>query len=198
MRSSANAEAGGRTWLSGFTHGIWILLAVLLATQWVNMIPYCVLAAILIRTGYNLAKPSMFLAVWKQGREQFLPFVVTIFAILFTDLLIGVLVGVAYSVYFLIKHTYRAGFTLKEKQEGHIQHFTLELALNVSFLNKKRLSQILDKIPEYSVVEIVGTDSVYIDHDILEIFQQYKPKAHSKHIQLILKDIPEVQTINLH
>lgn len=198
VRSSANAEAGAKTWLSGFTHGLWLLLAVLLATRFVNMIPYCVLAAILIRTGYNLAKPSMFMAVWRQGREQFLPFVVTIGSILFTDLLIGVLVGVAYSIYFLIKHTYRAGFSLKEKTVGHIQYFTIELALNVSFLNKKRLSNLLDQIPEYSVVEIIGTDSVYIDHDILEIFQQYKPKAHNRHIQLIMHDIAEVQTISLH
>lgn len=198
VRSSANAEAGARTWLSGFMHGIWLLLAVLLATGLVNLIPYCVLAAILIRTGYNLAKPAMFLAVWKQGREQFMPFIVTIFAVLFTDLLVGVLIGVGYSIYFLIKHTYRAGFTVKEKMEGHIRHFTIDLALNVSFLNKNRIAGLLDKMPEYSVVEIVGTDSVYIDHDILEIFQQYKSKAHNKHIQLILKDIPEVQTISLH
>lgn len=198
VRSSANAEAGGRTWLSGFTHGLWLLLAVLFATQFVNLIPYSVLAAILIRTGYNLAKPSMVMAVWRQGREQFLPFIITIFAILFTDLLIGVLIGVAYSLYFLIKHTYRAGYTVKERTEGHIRHFTVELALNVSFLNKKRMASVLDQMPEYSVVEIIGTDSVYIDHDILEIIQQFKPKAHNKHIQLMLKDIPEVQTISLH
>ena len=68
----------------------------------------------------------------------------------------------------------------------------------MSFLNKKRIADLLDKMPEYSVVEILGTDSVYIDHDILEIIQQYRTKAHNKHIQLILKDIPEVQTISLH
>ena len=198
VRSSANAEAGATTWLSGFSHGIWLLLAVLLATRWVNLIPYCVLAAILIRTGYNLAKPSMFLAVWRQGREQFVPFIVTIGAVLFTDLLVGVLVGVAYSVYFLIKHTYRAGFTAKEKMEGHIRHIRIELALNVSFLNKKRIASLLDEIPEYSIVEIVGTDSVYIDHDILEIFQQFKSKAHNKHIQLTLTDVAEVQIISMH
>lgn len=198
VRSSANAEAGGKTWLSGFTHGIWLLLAVLFATGMVNLIPYCVLAAILIRTGYNLAKPSMFLAVWKQGREQFLPFIVTVGAVLFTDLLVGVLIGVAYSIYFLIKHTYRAGFTVKEKTEGHTRHFIIEMALNVSFLNKKRLSDLLDNMPDYSIVEIIGTDSVYIDHDILEIFQQFRSKAHTKHIQLIMTDITEVQTISLH
>lgn len=110
----------------------------------------------------------------------------------------GVLIGIAYSIYFLVKHTYRAGFLVKEKMVGEIVYFNIKLALNVSFLNKERISKLLDKIPNYSVVEIIGTDSVYIDHDVLEILQQYKSKAHNKHIQLILKDIPEVQTISLH
>ena len=114
VRSSANAEAGAKTKLSGFTHGIWLVLVVLLAVPIVNMIPYSVLAVILIRTGYNLAKPAMFIGVYKQGREQFMPFIITIIAILFTDLLIGVLIGLAYSIYFLIKHTYRAGYTMKQ------------------------------------------------------------------------------------
>ncbi len=198
VRSSANAEAGGKTKLSSFTHGIWLLLAVLFAIPIINLIPYCVLSVILIRTGYNLAKPKMIMSVYKQGREQFLPFIITVVSILFTDLLIGVLIGIGYSIYFLIKHTYRAGFTIKEKNQGHIKHFTIELALNVSFLNKKKFLEMLDGLPEYSVVEIIGTDSVYIDRDILEIFQDFKPKAHNKHIQLILKDVPEVETIELH
>ncbi|MDX2046168.1 MAG: SulP family inorganic anion transporter [Chitinophagaceae bacterium] len=198
VRSSANAEAGAKTKLSSFTHGIWLLLAVLFAVPFLNLVPFCVLAVILTKTGYSLAKPGMIYAVYKQGREQFLPFIVTVIAILFTDLLIGVAIGIAYSIYFLIKHTYRAGYSIKEKKEGDIKRFTIGLALNVSFLNKKRFMEMLDKIPEYSVVEIDGSDSVYIDRDILEIFQDYKTKAHRKHIQLILKDIPEVETIELH
>jgi SulP family sulfate permease len=127
----------------------------------INLIPYSVLAVILIRTGYSLAKPSMIKAVYKQGREQFLPFLITVLAILITDLLIGVLIGVVYSIYFLIKHTYRAGYSLKEKTEGTIKHYTIDLALNVSFLNKKRFIELLDKIPPYSVIDIIGT-KVYI------------------------------------
>ena len=198
VRSSANAEAGAKTKASGFAHGIWLLLVVLFAVSLINYIPFCVLAVILIRTGYNLAKPKMIMSVYKQGREQFLPFVVTVIAILFTDLLIGVLIGLLYSIYFLVKHTYRAGYTVKEKMIGHIKHITIELALNVSFLNKKRLKQMLDKIAEYSEVEINGSDSVYIDNDILEIIHDYKSKAHRKHISLVLKDIPDVETIELH
>jgi MFS superfamily sulfate permease-like transporter len=198
VRSSANAEAGAKTKISAFAHGIWLLVMALFAVRLINLVPYCVLAVILIRTGYNLAKPKMIIAVYKQGREQFLPFIVTVLAILLTDLLVGVLIGIIYALYFLIKHTYRAGFTLKEKHEEHHKHYVIELALNVSFLNKKKFIDMLDKIPEYSVVEIVGTESIYIDNDILEIFHQYKSKAHHRHIQLTLKDIPEVETIKLH
>jgi len=198
VRSSANAEAGARTRVSSFVHGVWLLLAVLFAVSLINKIPYCVLAVILIRTGYNLAKPKMIWAVYKQGREQFLPFIITVISILFTDLLIGVLIGIGYSIYFIIKHTYRAGFVLKEENRGATKHYVIELALNVSFLNKKRFMETLDSIPKNSTVEINGTDSVYIDQDILEIFQDFKSKAQQKNIQLTLKDIPEVETIELH
>lgn len=198
VRSSANAEAGAKTKLSSFFHGIWLALAVLFAVSFINLIPYCALAVILVGTGYNLAKPKMILAIYKQGREQFLPFLVTVLAILFTDLLIGVLIGICYSVYFLIKHTYKAGFTIKEKNEGHLKSYDIKLALNVSFLNKKKFMETLDQLPEFAVVEIDGSDSVYIDRDILEIFQDFKSKAHRKHIQLTTIDIPEVETIELH
>ena len=91
-----------------------------------------------------------------------------------------------------------AGFTLKERGKGHTRHFTIDLALNVSFLNKKRVLDMLDNIPEYSIVDINGFNSVYIDNDILEIIQEYKVKTHNKHIQLVLKDIPQVEIIGLH
>ncbi|HEX5112733.1 MAG TPA: SulP family inorganic anion transporter [Saprospiraceae bacterium] len=198
VRSSANAEAGARTKLSSIGHGLWILLAVVFAIPLINLIPLSVLAVILIRTGYNLAKPKMIIGVWKQGREQFLPFAITVVAILFTDLLIGVLIGMVYALYFLVKHTYRAGYSMKETKEGHLTHYKIELALNVSFLNKKRIREMLDQIPEYAIVEINGADSVYIDHDILEIIHDFKAKAHRKHIELKLVNIPDVETIELH
>lgn len=198
VRSSANVEAGAKSGKSAFSHGLWILLAVAFAIPFLNKIPYCVLAVILLHTGYQLVKPRMILGLRKQGREQLYPFAVTVISVLLTDLLIGVLIGIAYAIYFLIKHTYRAGFTVKEKFDGHTRHFTVELALNVSFLNKKRFSEWLDKLPEYSIVEIIGTDSVYIDHDVLEIFEEFKTKAHNKHIQLILRDIPETNLLDYH
>lgn len=198
VRSSANAEAGARSKASSFIHGFWILLAVLIAVPLLNLIPYCVLAILLIRTGYNLAKPRMLKEVYQQGREQFLPFIFTIIAILFTDLLIGVLIGITYAIYFMFKHTYAAGFHLKQFYEGHSKKYTITLDQQVSFLNKRRLSETLDKIEEYSIVEINGQDSTYIDRDVLEIIQDYKTKALRKHIQLNTVGIPEVRTIELH
>lgn len=198
VRSSANAEAGARTRASAIAHGIWLVLALSVAIPLINAIPYCVLSIILLQTGYNLAKPSMVNAVYKQGREQFMPFIVTIIAVLLTDLLMGVVLGFIYSIYFLIKHTYRAGYAVEEKMDGHIKCYRIDLALNVSFLNKKRFVELLDQIPPYAQVHIIGTKSVYIDQDILEIFHDFKSKAHHKHIQVILTDIPEVETIELH
>ena len=198
VRSSANAQAGAKTKLSSFAHGVWLLLAVLFAVKWLNYIPYCILAVILVRTGYNLAKPKMIYAIYKQGREQFLPFLITVIAILFSDLLIGVIIGCIYAIYFLIKHTYRAGFVLRENTVGQTKHSSIDLALNVSFLNKKRFMDMLDNLPEYSVVEINGANSVYIDRDILEILHDFKSKARQKHIELKTFNIPEVETIELH
>lgn len=198
VRSSANAEAGAKTKLSAFLHGIWLLLAVLFAGKFLNLIPYCALAVILIRTGYNLAKPQTILSVYKQGKEQFFPFVITVVAILLTDLLVGVLIGISFALYYLIIHTYRAGYTIREYEQDGRKHFFIELALNVSFLNKKRLSEMLDTLPEQSVVEIMGSRSVYIDHDILEILHDFKSKAHERQIRLAMHDIPNIETLELH
>ena len=198
VRSSANAEADARTKLSAIFHGIWLLVFVVFATTLLNMIPYCVLAVILIRTGYNLAKPKMIVSVYKLGREQFLPFIVTIGAMLFTDLLVGVSIGIAYSCYFIFKNTYKAGYTLEVKREGHSKHYYFNLAINVSFINKKRIKDELEKIPDYAVVHIDGERSIYIDYDVIEIFNEFKTKARHKHIELHLTGIPEVETIGVH
>lgn len=198
VRSSANAEAGARTKLSSFFHGIWLLVFVFFFATLINNIPYCVLAVLLTRTGYNLAKPKMIRSVYKLGREQFVPFAVTVFAILFTDLLIGVGIGVLYAGYFIFKNTYKAGFTLETKAEGHIRHYFFNLAINVSFINKKKIKDELERVPDYSVVHINGSHSVYIDYDVIEAINEFKAKAHHKHIELKLSGIPEVETIEAH
>ena len=198
VRSSANAEAGARTKLSGIGHGIWLFVFAFFLSSLLNYIPYCVLAVILIRTGYNLAKPRMIRSVYKLGNEQFMPFIVTVVSILFTDLLIGVGIGIAYAGYFIFKNTYKAGFTLDTRIEGNIKYYDFRLAINVSFINKKKLKDELEKIPDHAVVHIDGEDSVYIDYDVIETINEFKAKAHHKHIKLILSGIPNVETISPH
>lgn len=198
VRSSANAEAGARTKLSAIFHGIWLFIFAFFVASALNLIPYCILAVILIRTGYNLAKPKMIRSVYKLGREQFMPFIVTTAAILFTDLLIGVGIGVAYAAYYIFKNTYKAGFTLHIKKEESIIHYYFRMAINVSFINKKRLKDELEKIPDYSVVHIEAGHSVYIDYDVIEVINEFKTKAHHKHIELQLNGIPDVATISAH
>ena len=198
VRSSANAEAGARTKLSGIFHGILLFVFAFFVALLLNLIPFCILAVILIRTGYNLAKPKMILSVYKLGREQFMPFLVTAIAILFTDLLIGVGIGVAYAAYYIFKNTYKAGFTLQTRDEGHTRHYYFRLAINVSFINKKKLKDELDKIRDYSIVDIDGVHSVYIDYDVIEVINEFKAKAHHKHIELHLHGIPDVETIGAH
>jgi MFS superfamily sulfate permease-like transporter len=190
VRSAANVEAGAASRASSFLHGILLLITMLFAAVVVNHIPYAALAVILLRTGYKLASPAVIVGVYRQGTEQFLPFAVTFMSILFTDLLIGVAIGIGFSVYFLIRHTYRAGFTMRTKMEGHTMRYEIDLALNVSFLNKRRILEQLDKIPPYSIVEIDGEQSVYIDHDVLEIFDAFKTKAADRHIQLVMRMAP--------
>jgi len=151
-----------------------------------------------MRTGYNLAKPRMIRSVYKLGREQFLPFIVTVVAILFTDLLIGVGIGVAYAAYFIFRNTYKAGFTLDKKTALNIHHYYFRLAINVSFINKKKLKDELEKIPDYSEVHIDGAHSVYIDYDVIEVINEFKAKAHHKHIALHLSGIPDVETLEAH
>jgi len=198
VRSSANAEAGARTKISGIVHGIWLFVFAFFLATMLNYIPYCVLAVILMRTGYNLAKPRMIRSVYRLGREQFMPFIVTVIAILFTDLLIGVVIGIAYAGYFIFKNTYKAGFTLTTHPEGTVTHYDFHLAINVSFINKKRLKDELENIPDHSVVHIDGAHSVYIDYDVIEAINEFKAKAHHKHITLQLTGIPDVETISPH
>ncbi|MCC7430009.1 SulP family inorganic anion transporter [bacterium] len=198
VRSSANAEAGARTKLSAFFHGVWLFVLILFAGKILNKIPYCVLAVILVRTGYNLAKPKMIFSVYKLGKEQFFPFAFTVVATLLTDLLLGVCIGIAYATYFILKNTYKAGYLLEEVLKGETKHYSFRLADNVSFINKKRLKDELEKVPDFSVVKIDGSHCVYIDYDVLEIISEFKTKAHHKHIELNLSGVPEVETIVVH
>ena len=198
VRGAANVDAGGRTKLASFTHGIFLLLAVLLVPFLLNRIPYAALAAILIITGYNLTRPKLYRNMWELGWKQFLPFMITILVILASDLLIGVSIGLLVSIYFIIQNNFRAEYEIRKSRQHETEVYYIQLNTNVTFLNKVRLKEALDKVPPYSVLTIDGTNCNFIDYDILEIISEYGNKAHDKHIQLQLKGIRKVNITAIH
>ena len=198
VRGSANVDAGARTKLSAFTHGLFLLLAVLFVPFLLNKIPYASLAAILLITGYNLAKPKLFRNMWSLGFKQFLPFTVTLFAILATDLLFGVCVGLIISIYYIIRNNFKEEFKISESVENGIDTYLIKLNSSVTFLNKVNLRKTLDEVPEKSILTIDGSHCTFIDYDILEIISQYANKAKDRNIQLHLKGIEKVNVTAVH
>ena len=198
VRGAANVDAGGRTRMSAFTHGLFLLLAVLLVPFLLNRIPYASLAAILLITGYNLTKPKLFLNMYSLGWKQFIPFILTIVVILMTDLLIGVSIGMLMSVYFIVRNNFKAEFKITKSMHHDIETHYIKLNSNVTFLNKVNLRKTLDEVPEYSVLTIDGSESNFIDYDILEIVSEFHNKAHERHIELHLNGIERVNVTAVH
>lgn len=191
VRSSTNVAAGGRTRMAAVYHGIFLLVCVFAIPYLLNMIPLSALAAILLVVGYKLSKVSLYKLMYKNGRHQFVPFIVTVLAILFTDLLIGITIGMAVGVFYILKENYSTPFF----HEAHQQNgkVTIKLSEHVSFLNKGSVSMVLNKLPEDTEVEIDGSYSRYIDHDVLEIIHDFKNTAVDKNIRLQLKNIPDLK-----
>jgi len=198
VRGSANVDAGGRTKLSAFTHGLFLLIAVLLFPFLLNKIPYASLAAILLITGFNLTKPKLYRNMWNLGRKQFIPFMITIIVILLTDLLIGVSIGLFISIFYIVQNNFKDEFNITKSHHLGIDTQYIKLNSNVTFLNKVKLRKVLDEVPEYSTLTIDGSDCHFIDYDILEIISEYQSKAHNRHIELDLIKIEKVNTIAIH
>jgi carbonic anhydrase len=176
-RSSVNINAGGRTKLAGVFHGVLLLLSVMLLPGWLNMIPLSCLAAILLVTGVKLASPTLVRQMWSQGRYQFVPFAVTVASIVLTDLLIGVLIGLAVSVGFILSSNVRRPIrrTVEKQLGGEVVH--IELADQVSFLNRAALARVLDEVPGggHVLLDARGTD--YIDPDVLDLIRDFEDKT---------------------
>ncbi|MDD5319771.1 MAG: SulP family inorganic anion transporter [Methylococcales bacterium] len=185
VRSSANINAGGKTSLSCFIHGLCLLLSTLFFAYYLNYIPLACLSAILLHTGYKLAKPAIFKEYYQKGTSQLLPFVITVLAILVTDLLIGMAIGMAAGLFFVIKANYHAAITLT--QEG--SHYLLALNKDVSFLNKALLRKFILHINENSTVTIDACKAQFIDHDILETIEDFLASAPDDNISVEVIDL---------
>lgn len=180
VRSSANINAGGHTRISSFIHGLFLLLSILFLTQFMNLIPLSCLAAILLHTGYKLAKPKQFVEIYRQGWNQFVPFIATILFILVTDLLQGILIGIGIGLYFVIVSNYHESIVLHFEED----HYTLMLNKDVSFLNKALLRRLLNEVPENSTLVIDASKVKFIDFDIQETIQNYLKTAPDENIKV--------------
>lgn len=198
VRSSANVNAGAKTKLSTISHGALLLISAAAIPFLLNKIPLAVLASILLVTGYKLTKPALYKKMWSAGFYQFIPFIVTIVAIVFTDLLKGVALGMIISVFFILRENLKSPYFFKrtEHQAGDIVH--IKLSQEVSFLNKAAIKQTLEHLPENGYVIIDASETVYIDHDVLELIKEFQEiKAKEKGIRLELAGfLPEYKLNN--
>ena len=174
VRSSVNANAGSRSKCSAITHGVLLLLAVVLFVPLMNMIPLSALAAILILTGFKLTHPKLFKQMLGKGWKQFLPFIITLLAILFTDLLTGILIGLAVSAGFILHGNLYKGVRVYKEKHLHGIVTRIELPSQVTFLNRSSLITALEHIGKDEQLIIDATHCHSIDPDIYDVIQDYK------------------------
>lgn len=186
VRSSANIQSGGKTKVSAIFHGFLLVIAVLLIPDIMNMIPLSSLAAILFLVGYKLAKPSIFSEMRGQGRAQFLTFMITVLSIVFTDLLLGISIGLAVGIFMILYKNFSVPFSFSEKIDDE-NHIEIKLSENVTFLNKASILQALSVIPDGSEVLIDATQSHYIHPDIIEIIQDFMEHSENHGIKVEIK-----------
>ncbi len=174
LRTSANSCAGAKTKMSSIFHGILLLGSVLLIPVILNKIPLATLAGVLFLIGYKLAKPEKFTKFWHNGKYQFIPFFTTFAAVVCTDLLKGVALGIIISVLFILHGNVKKAYNIKREKSSTGDIIHINLAQEISFLNKAAIKKILKNIPENSKVIISAHDTVYMAHDILDLIYEFK------------------------
>lgn len=189
VRSSANHQSGGKTKASAIIHGILLLLSVIAIPGILNLIPLGVLAAILLVVGYKLAKPALFKKMFRDGMEQFIPFIVTVAGIVFTDLLTGIALGMAVAIFVILKNNFRVPFRmLKENLKGK-DDIRIVLSEDVTFLNKASILKALEQIPNDTSVEIDASNTKFIHFDVVEIIENFLISAESRNIKVSIIDL---------
>ncbi|ERJ61121.1 SulP family inorganic anion transporter [Sphingobacterium paucimobilis] len=195
VRSSANANSGGRTRQSAILHGIWLLLAVLAIPFVINLIPLACLAAILLHTGYKLAKPALFKSMYNKGLDQFIPFIITVVAIVATDLLKGVGIGILVAMFYIFRANIQNAFIFNftkdsEADKAETTKVVITLAEEVTFLNKAAIQKQLYDLPKaVKSVTIDGRNSKFLDKDVIEVIKDYEQHALNKGVEIALVDI---------
>lgn len=193
VRSSANVQAGGKSKISAIIHGLLLLLSVMFIPKILNMVPLATLASILLIVGYKLAKPAIFKRMYSQGMGQFIPFVVTIAGIVFIDLLWGLGIGLMVSVFIVLKNNYQLPYTLKKGVLDNQKAINIELAQEVTFLNKASILKTLSEIPDGSKVHIDATKNTYMHYDVEEIIENFRISTQGRDITLDIVGLESVK-----
>ncbi|WP_417859830.1 SulP family inorganic anion transporter [Winogradskyella sediminis] len=187
VRSSANIQSGGKSKLSTILHGFLLLISVILIPTLLNKIPLSVLAAILLIVGYKLAKPALFVKMYKLGWKQSVPFFVTVFGIVFTDLLVGIGLGLVVGIIVILLKSYQNSHFLHIEDHSNGKHkIKMALAEEVTFFNKGAILKELDSLPRDTYLEFDVTKTRYLDYDIIEILEDFAFKAKERNIDIKL------------
>lgn len=173
VRSSANASAGATSKISAIIHGVLLLVCVISIPFILNLIPLATLAAVLILVGYKLAKPATFMHFWHNGKYQFIPFLATVLAVVFTDLLKGVGIGLLISIIYILQGNMKRAYYLSREELNETDDFTIKLAEEVSFLNKAAIKKTIKNVKPGSKVTIDASGTSYITTDVLELIQDF-------------------------
>lgn len=187
VRSSANIQSGGKTRVSAILHGSLILISVLIFPSILNMIPLAALAVILLMVGWKLTRPAIYLEMFRNSWGQFIPFLVTVIAILLTDLLIGIGIGFGVAVFFILRNNYKIPFTFHYEEKDGKVHVRMTLSEIVSFLNKGQILSTLQTIPEGTVVEIDARKARVVDQDVVEVLKDFMENAKHRDIEIVFE-----------
>lgn len=185
VRSSANVQSGGQTKMSAIIHGFLLLISVIIIPNVLNLIPLSVLAAVLFLVGYKLAKPALFIKMYKAGWKQFVPFIVTIVGIVFGDLLIGISLGLVVGIFVILIKSYQNSYFLHiENVENGNKTVKMRLAEEVTFINKGAILKELNNLEKDSYLIMDVSKTRYLDNDIVEILDDFKIKAEERNINI--------------
>ncbi|HXB41171.1 MAG TPA: SulP family inorganic anion transporter [Bacteroidia bacterium] len=196
VRSSANLSAGGKTQLSSVIHGFLFIIAIFLIPDALLCIPLSALAAILIYIGFKLTSLKIYKSVYKFGKDQFIPFIITIAVMLLTDLLKGVCTGIIAGVIFILRNNYKTPYKLFEEEIEGRKHFFVKFSQQLTFINKGKIMQLLHRIPNGSKIFLDAGQTNFIDKDIIELMNEFKKSTKYNNIEVSSEGIADMETIS--
>jgi MFS superfamily sulfate permease-like transporter len=198
VRTSANVNAGAKTKISAIFHGLLLLISVVAFASILNQIPLACLAAVLLVVGYKLAKVALFKEMYKLGWEHFIPFIVTVVAIQFSDLLKGIALGMLVAIFYILRRNFRRDYEIHQEKKSEGGAINIILSEHVTFINKGSIAKKLSDIQNDTIVTIDASKSHYIDIDVLEIIYDFQIAAKLKNIEVNLVNMPSRVSVSGH